>query len=357
MSLCRSTKPVIAVAFYSTYGHIGALAEEVIKGVEASGAVVKPYVIKETLPEEVLTKMHAGSSLSPKYPVITPNDLEEVDGLILGAPTRYGRVPAQVDAFFDATGGLWAKGGLVGKFVTMFTSTAGQHSGQESTFLTTYPFFAHHGMVYVPIGYANQSVGSLEQVSGGSPYGATTIAGADGSRKPLPIELEIAQFQGKFFADFVTTFTKGKNAAIAPAAASTAEASTSTPVVPVAAKEVPVLAAPVAITNSANETSTTKEAGYTVDSAPTTSEATATATPAEEVAEKPAAAEVRAPAEKATAEPASAATKEATPAAATTTPAPAAAAAAATPAPAKKDAPKKKKGFFASCCGDSGIDK
>ncbi|OCF36641.1 NAD(P)H:quinone oxidoreductase, type IV [Kwoniella heveanensis CBS 569] len=338
----QSTKPVIAVAFYSTYGHIGALAEEVIKGVEASGAIVKPYVIKETLPEEVLTKMHAGSSLHPKYPVITPNDLAEVDGLILGAPTRYGRVPAQVDAFFDATGGLWAKGGLVGKFVTMFTSTAGQHSGQESTFLTTYPFFAH--LVYVPIGYANQAVGSLEQVQGGSPYGASTIAGADGSRKPLALELEIAQFQGKFFADFVTTFTKGKHAAVAPAAAAAAtnasSSASATPVVPAAAKEVPTLAAPVAVGH--DSTTASKEAGYTVDSAPTTSDATATATPApeEQVTEKPATtAAAPVAAEKAT--PAPAATKASTP----------------VPAPAKKEAPKKKKGFFASCCGDSGIDK
>ncbi|WVQ98938.1 hypothetical protein IAU59_006070 [Kwoniella sp. CBS 9459] len=348
----ESTKPVIAVAFYSTYGHIGALAEEVIKGVEASGAVVKPYVIKETLPEEVLTKMHAGSSLSPKYPVITPNDLAEVDGLILGAPTRYGRLPAQVDAFFDATGGLWAKGGLVGKFVTMFTSTAGQHSGQESTFLTTYPFFAH--LVYVPIGYANQAVGSLEQVQGGSPYGASTIAGADGSRKPLALELEIAQFQGKFFADFVTTFTKGKHAAIAPAATPASDATTSTPVVPAAAaKEVPTLAAPVAVGTS---THAKEEGGYTVDSAPTTAEATANATPApEEATEKPTTADAPV-AETQTAEKAApaaaaaapAATKEATPAPAAST---------ATPAPAKKEAPKKKKGFFASCCGDSGIDK
>lgn len=98
---------------------------------------------RETLPKEVLDKMYAGSSLSPKYPVLTPNDLKEVDGLILGAPTRYGRVPAQVSAFFDECGGLWASGGLVGKFAATFTSSGGQHGGQETTALTTMPFFTH----------------------------------------------------------------------------------------------------------------------------------------------------------------------------------------------------------------------
>ncbi|WVQ78576.1 NAD(P)H:quinone oxidoreductase, type IV [Cryptococcus sp. DSM 104549] len=205
-------QPVIAVAFYSTYGHITALAEEVIKGVESTGAIVKPYFIQETLPAEVLEKMYAGSSLKPKYPIITPDDLLEVDGLIIGAPTRYGRVPAQVSAFFDATGKLWATGGLVGKFVTLFTSAAGQHSGHESTALSTFPFFAHHGLVYVPIGYSEPAVGAIDSIQGGSPYGASTIAGADGSKQPTANDLKVAQHQGKYFANFVGTFVRGKSA-------------------------------------------------------------------------------------------------------------------------------------------------
>ncbi|WVQ98937.1 NAD(P)H:quinone oxidoreductase, type IV [Kwoniella sp. CBS 9459] len=208
-----SSKPIVAVLYYSTYGHIEALADEVIKGVEASGAIVKPYFIEETLPKEVLEKMYAGSSLNPKYPLATPEALKEADGIIIGAPTRYGRVPAQVSAFFDKTGGLWASGALVGKFVTMFTSVAGQHSGHESTAITSFPFFAHHGLVYVPIAYSDPSIGNVETLQGGTPYGASTIAGSDGSKKPTENDLKVAHHQGKYFADFVSTFVRGKTVA------------------------------------------------------------------------------------------------------------------------------------------------
>ncbi|KAK8845629.1 NAD(P)H:quinone oxidoreductase, type IV [Kwoniella newhampshirensis] len=206
------SKPIIVVAFYSTYGHIGSLAEAIIKGAQATGAIVKPYFIEETLPKEVLEKMHAGSSLAPKYPLITPDDLKEADGIIFGAPTRYGRLPAQVSAFFDKTGGLWATGALTGKFVTMFTSAAGQHSGHESTMLTTYPYFAHHGLVYVPMGYSDPSIGNLTEVQGGTPYGASLIAGPDGSKQATAGDLSFAEHQGKYFGNFVSTFVKGKTA-------------------------------------------------------------------------------------------------------------------------------------------------
>ncbi|KIR59860.1 NAD(P)H:quinone oxidoreductase, type IV [Cryptococcus bacillisporus CA1873] len=206
-------KPVIIVAFYSTYGHISALAEEVIKGVESTGAIVKPYFIQETLSAEILEKMYAGSSLKPKYPIITPNDLVEADGIIFGAPTRYGRLPAQVSAFFDQTGGLWAKGALVGKFVSLFTSAAGQHSGHESTAISSFPFFAHQGLVYVPIGYSEPSVGNVDELSGGSPYGSSTVTASDGHLQPTAKDLRIAAHQGKYFADFVATFVRGKNVA------------------------------------------------------------------------------------------------------------------------------------------------
>nr|XP_019042458.1 NAD(P)H:quinone oxidoreductase, type IV [Kwoniella bestiolae CBS 10118]OCF21388.1 NAD(P)H:quinone oxidoreductase, type IV [Kwoniella bestiolae CBS 10118] len=297
-----STKPVIAVAFYSTYGHIDALAAEVIKGVESTGAIVKPYVIKETLPHEVLQKMYANTSLQAKYPAITPNDLKEVDGLILGAPTRYGRLPSQVDNFFDQTGQLWATGGLVGKFVTMFTSAAGQHSGHESTYTTTFPFFAH--LAYVPIAYSNPLVGAVDAMQGSSPYGASTVAGSDGSLKPTANDLAVAEYQGKYFANFVGTFVKGKQAA--PAATTTD-----------AAKSVP-------------ETSN----GYSVDkvAGEPTDKATSTSAPAQANAEKPTPAVDGTPAPAKTAEngsPAKTSTAEKKP---------------------------KKKGFF-SCCDDSGIDK
>ena len=171
--------------------------------------------------------MHAGSSLKPKYPIITPDALKELDGFIIGAPTRYGRVPAQVSAFFDQCGQLWFTGALVGKFVSMFTSTAGQHGGHESTFLTTWPFFVHQGLVYVPIGYTHPKLADLDQVNGGTPYGASTTAASDGHLQPTVVDLEVAEHQGKvcshlvhpscqadpqYFSNFVSTFVKGKSA-------------------------------------------------------------------------------------------------------------------------------------------------
>lgn len=179
------------------YGHVSALAEEVIKGAEAAGAIVKPFQIAETLDASVLEKMHAGNSLKPRYPIITPEDLTTLDGFLLGTPTRYGRTPAQVSAFFDRTGGLWATGALVGKYASTFTSTASQHGGQETTHLTTIPFFAHHGIIYVPIGYSQPYLTDLTDVHGGSAYGASTIAAADGSRVPEKGELDIARHQGE----------------------------------------------------------------------------------------------------------------------------------------------------------------
>lgn len=190
-------KPVIGVIFYSLYGHIGVLAEAVIKGVEAAGAIAKPFQIQETLTEDILEKMKGGGSLKPKYPVVTPNDLKDLDGFLLGAPTRYGRLPAQVSAFFDQTGGLWATGALHGKFGATFTSSASSHGGQETTHLTTLPFFAHHGIIYVPIGYTQPYLTDLTEVHGGSPYGSSTIAGGDGSRQPTEGELKLAQYQGE----------------------------------------------------------------------------------------------------------------------------------------------------------------
>lgn len=168
-----------------------------IKGVEAAGAIVKPYQIEETLSGEILTKMHAGASLKPKYPLITPDDLKELDGFLLGSPTRYGRLPAQVSAFFDKTGGLWASGGLVGKYASTFTSTASQHGGQETTHLTTLPFFVHHGIIYVPIGYTQPYLSDLTEIHGGSPWGTSTVAAGDGSRQPTERELALARSQGE----------------------------------------------------------------------------------------------------------------------------------------------------------------
>ncbi|KAJ1018972.1 hypothetical protein NDA16_004775 [Ustilago loliicola] len=205
----------IAVIVFSMYGHVAQLATHVVEGAKSAGAAtVDVYQIEETLPEEVLAKMHANKEPLKSYPVITPDALKDYDGFIFGFPTRYGRAPAQVSAFFDKTGGLWASGALIGKFASTFTSTASQHGGNETTHLTTIPFFVHHGINYVPHGYrsfADQT--NLSEIHGASAYGPGTIAGGDGSRQPPELDLKIAKTHGKHFADVVNTYVKGKNAA------------------------------------------------------------------------------------------------------------------------------------------------
>ncbi|CDR88365.1 probable 1,4-Benzoquinone reductase [Sporisorium scitamineum] len=202
----------IAIIVYSTYGHVATLTKAVEEGAKSTGADITVFQIPETLSEEVLGKLHANKAAIADYPVITPDKLKEFDGFIFGFPTRYGRAPAQVSAFFDQTGGLWASGALIGKFGSIFTSTASQHGGNETTHLTTIPFFVHHGINFVPHGYrsfADQA--NLEQIHGASPYGAGTIAGGDGSRQPIDLDLQIAKAQGEHFANVVNTFVKGKS--------------------------------------------------------------------------------------------------------------------------------------------------
>jgi len=276
-----SRKPVIAVAFYSTWGHIGAMAEEVIKGVEATGATVKPYCFKETLPAEVLTKMHAGGSLDPKYPVLTPNDLLEADGLIIGTGTRYGRVPAQVSAFFDQCGQLWATGALVGKFVTMFTSAAGQHGGHETTAFTTMPFFVHQGMVYVPIGYQFPELNELDQVQGNAPWGASTLSAGDGHLMPHANDLKVAYEQGKYFAGFVGTFVKGKHSATTTATSAPLAKALPGAIATPAKKEEGYAVAPTTKTESTAPTAATGATSPTTPhtTGPTSAQPTQTATP------------------------------------------------------------------------------
>ncbi|KAJ1888808.1 hypothetical protein LPJ81_006248 [Coemansia sp. IMI 209127] len=156
------------------------------------------YQITETLSADVLEKMHA----PPKQniPEITADKLVEADGFVFGFPTRFGTAPAQVKAFFDSTGKLWAEGALAGKPVGLFFSTASQHGGQEATAFTFMPHFAHHGMIYVPLGYASEKMFDNSVPSGGSPWGSSTIAGPSGERQPLVQELAIAEIQGERFA-------------------------------------------------------------------------------------------------------------------------------------------------------------
>jgi len=203
--------PKILVLYYSTYGHILKLAETVAAGAKAAGAEVDIYQVPETLPQEVLTKMYAPPKAS--HPVLTDvSILKNYDGFAFGIPTRYGRAPAQWSALFDQTGGLWMTGGLVGKFATIFSSTAGQHGGQETTAFTTLPFLVHHGISFVPIGYAHPGTQVMDEVSGGAPWGASTLSKSDGSRQPTKNELDIAEYQGKFFSQQVGYYVAGKAA-------------------------------------------------------------------------------------------------------------------------------------------------
>ncbi|KAI9482104.1 hypothetical protein IWW42_000272 [Coemansia sp. RSA 1085] len=189
----------IFVITYSTYGHVDKVAESIVKGLEKGGVEVGRYQIAETLSDEILAKMHAPPKAD--IPIINTSQLPEADGFLFGFPTRYGTMPAQVKAFLDSTGGLWAKQALAGKPVGFFFSTASQHGGQEVTAYTTLPFVAHHGLIYVPLGYTNAHMSDNSEVIGGSAWGAGTVANSDGSRQPSEKELEIAVTQGERFAE------------------------------------------------------------------------------------------------------------------------------------------------------------
>ncbi|KAJ1550649.1 hypothetical protein HK096_005756 [Nowakowskiella sp. JEL0078] len=212
-----SKKVKIAVVIYSTYGHIEKvqlLSESIAKGAEEAGAEVKIFKVPETLSKEVLELLHAKSwsidlmALQVDLPEITPEILAEYDGFLFGLPTRYGAAPAQVKAFWDSTGGLWSKGALVGKYGGIFTSTATQHGGQETTPFTFITHYAHHGINFVPIGFSTPLLFDNSEVLGGSPWGAGTIANGDGSRQPHEKELAIAEHQGKHFTNIVIKATQ-----------------------------------------------------------------------------------------------------------------------------------------------------
>ncbi|KAJ1722268.1 hypothetical protein LPJ53_003310 [Coemansia erecta] len=190
--------PKIFVITYSTYGHINKVAESIVAGLKKAGATVGRYQINETLSEEILAKMHAPAK--PDLPVIKAADLPEADGFLFGFPTRYGTMPAQVKTFFDSTGQLWAKQALAGKPAGFFFSTGTQHGGQEATVFTSLPVLAHHGMMFVPLGYSHPHLFDNSELIGGSPWGAGTVANGDGSRQPSEKELELAEAQGEQFA-------------------------------------------------------------------------------------------------------------------------------------------------------------
>ncbi|KAJ5642555.1 Flavoprotein WrbA [Penicillium lividum] len=191
--------PKVAIVFYSMYGHILKLAEAEKRGIEAAGGKADIYQIAETLSDEVLGKMYAPAKSA--YPVATPDTLTQYDAILFGIPTRYGNFPTQWKVFWDQTGGQWASGAYWGKYAGIFVSSGTQGGGQESTALASMSTLVHHGFVYVPLGYKTVfgQLANLNEIHGGSPWGAGTFAGADGSRQPTALELEIAEAQGKAF--------------------------------------------------------------------------------------------------------------------------------------------------------------
>jgi len=200
----------VLIVFYSTYGHIFKMAEAVAEGAkEVAGAEVKILRVPETLPEEVLEKMGAveAQKTFSHVPVCTVDELAEADAILFGTPTRFGNMCGQMRQFLDATGQLWANGSLIGKVGSVFASSATQHGGQESTILTFHVTLLHQGLVIVGLPYAFQGQMRIDEVTGGSPYGATTIAGGDGSRIPSENELEAARFQGKHVASIAAKLT------------------------------------------------------------------------------------------------------------------------------------------------------
>lgn len=201
----------ILIVFYSMYGHIYRMAEAVKEGAaQVGGADVTLLRVPETLPQEALGKMGAldAQKSMAHIPVCKAEDLASADAIVFGAPTRFGNMCGQMRQFLDGTGGLWAKGALVGKVGSVFTSSATQHGGQESTILSFHVNLLHHGMIVVGLPYAFQGQMRIDEVTGGSPYGASTIAGGRGERMPSENELDAARYQGRHVAEITLKLTR-----------------------------------------------------------------------------------------------------------------------------------------------------
>jgi NAD(P)H:quinone oxidoreductase type IV len=193
----------VYVVFYSMYGHIHAMAQAIAEGArEVPDTEVTVFQVPELVPDEVLEKSGAKGARAAfaHVPIIRPEQLAEADAIIFGTPTRFGNMAAQMRNFLDQTGGLWMSGGLIGKVGSVFASTASQHGGQETTITSFHTTLLHQGMIIVGAPYSEQRLLGMDEISGGTPYGATTITGADGSRQPSENELAIARFQGRHVA-------------------------------------------------------------------------------------------------------------------------------------------------------------
>lgn len=200
----------VAIVFHSLYGHVYGLARAIEEGAKSAGAEVRLRQVKELLTDEVLTKMRAidAKKALANVPFATPDDLTWADAIFLGTPTRYGASTASMQAFLDGTGAFWGTGALIAKIGSAFASTASQHGGQETTLTHLHTFFYHQGMLVSGVPYSAKELLNLDEISGGTPYGATTIAGPKGERQPTANELAIARFQGKHVAELAAKLTK-----------------------------------------------------------------------------------------------------------------------------------------------------
>jgi NAD(P)H dehydrogenase (quinone) len=190
----------VLVLYYSTYGHIETMAKAVAEGARSvAGTEMTVKRVPELMPEDVARK--AGANLDQEAPLAKPQELADYDAVIFGTPTRFGNMAAQMRNFLDQTGSLWTSGALVGKVGSVFASTATQHGGQETTITSFHSTLFHLGFVVVGVPYSCQGLVNMDEISGGTPYGATTLAKADGSRQPSANELDIARFQGRHVAE------------------------------------------------------------------------------------------------------------------------------------------------------------
>ncbi|QHE93653.1 NAD(P)H:quinone oxidoreductase [Pandoraea fibrosis] len=203
----------ILVVFYSMYGHIYKMAEAVADGARSvAGADVTVMQVPELVPDEVLEKSGAKAARAAfaSVPVARVDQLADYDAIIFGTPTRFGNMTAQMRNFLDQTGGLWAKGQLVGKVGSVFASTATQHGGQETTITSFHTTLLHHGMIIVGVPYTEPGLTNMGEITGGTPYGATTLAAGDGSRQPSENELKIAKTQGRHVAEIAAALKNGR---------------------------------------------------------------------------------------------------------------------------------------------------
>lgn len=199
----------VLVLYYSSYGHIERMAQAVAEGARSTGAEVDIKRVPELVPEDVARQ--SGYKLNQEAPIAQIDDLPNYDAIIVGVGTRFGRMASQMANFLDQAGGLWASGALVGKVGSAFTSTATQHGGQETTLMAIHTNLLHFGMMQVGLPYSFAGQMTLDEITGGSPYGITTIAGGDGSRMPSENELEGARFQGRHVADIATRLFGGNS--------------------------------------------------------------------------------------------------------------------------------------------------